>query len=575
MASMNLVASTNTQSRLEVPLRKKFAVERPWCNMYQEETRLGVAMAILKSLGIKNLRSLKNIPPVPISPITVLIGRNSVGKSTFARIFPLIRQSVERRKKSPILWFGDYVDFGSLSQAVHRGEKEISFEFSIKLDSNDHVNEKKDRPDFWLNEDNKLDYLVNEANITLVLTEGENNAYPKSIFISIEDFNFEIKFSSDSDLIKVDSIFINGKKCTLPSGYSAFHWQGDVLPNIFFGKLEQKNHENGEQESFYVVARNPWKSKIVNSVIHWVHGNVSHNTIRRIASQIRLGSVKEVAKSVSQIDGPNSWRDLAYYSDHSKDEYSRSFQSALVAGVFPEIIEKIDAALKKYFSSVRYLKPLRATAERYYRKQDLAVHEIDSEGRNLPVFLDSLSHKAQLSFRDWISRSLKIDVFPQREGEQIKVMARAENDDEPFNITDMGFGISQVLPIAAQLWAINGRHRDLASSSAVVIEQPELHLHPEYQARLADVFASAVKQANGRKGNTSLIVETHSQHLVNRLGRLVEEKVLSPDDVTILLFEPSEVEDKSTSIRISTFDNDGVLKNWPFGFFEPGENNVA
>ncbi|WP_289240962.1 AAA family ATPase [Delftia sp.] len=143
VASMNLVASTNTQSRLEVPLRKKFAVERPWCNMYQEETRLGVAMAILKSLGIKNLRSLKNIPPVPISPITVLIGRNSVGKSTFARIFPLIRQSVERRKKSPILWFGDYVDFGSLSQAVHRGEKEISFEFSIKLDSNDHVNEKK------------------------------------------------------------------------------------------------------------------------------------------------------------------------------------------------------------------------------------------------------------------------------------------------------------------------------------------------------------------------------------------------------------------------------------------------
>lgn len=99
---------------------------------------------------------------------------------------------------------------------------------------------KKDRPDFWLNEDNKLDYLVNEANITLVLTEGENNAYPKSIFISIEDFNFEIKFSSDSDLIKVDSIFINGKKCTLPSGYSAFHWQGDVLPNIFLENWSRK-----------------------------------------------------------------------------------------------------------------------------------------------------------------------------------------------------------------------------------------------------------------------------------------------------------------------------------------------
>ncbi len=542
--------------------------------MFQDETKFGGDMAVLKSIGIKNLRSLKNIDPVPISPITVLIGKNSVGKSTFARIFPLIRQSVERKKKSPILWFGDYVDFGSLSQAVHRGEKHISFEFSIKLDDSDHTNEKNDRPDYWLRQESKLDYLVNEANVKLVLSEGENTAYPKSIAISIQDFNFEIKFSIDGDFIIVDSIFVNNKPYPLPSGYKAFHWQGDVLPNIFFGKLEQKNHENGEQESFYVVSRNPWKSSIVSHVSYWVHGNVSLNNVRRIASQIRLGSIKEIAKSVSQIDGPNSWRDLAFYSEYSKENYSRAFQSALVAGVLPEIIEKIDGALKNYFSSVRYLKPLRATAERYYRRQDLAVHEIDPEGRNLPVFLDSLSHRAQLSFREWISKSLKIDVFPQREGEQIKVMARAENDDEPFNITDMGFGISQVLPIAAQLWAINGRHRELASSSAVVIEQPELHLHPEYQARLADVFASAVKQANGGKGNTSLIVETHSQHLVNRLGRLVEEKILSPDDVTILLFEPSQKEDKSTSVRISKFDEDGVLTNWPFGFFEPGENNV-
>lgn len=546
--------------------------------MFQGETKFGGRMAVLKSLGIKNLRSLKTIDPVPISPITVLIGKNSVGKSTFARIFPLIRQSVERKKKSPILWFGDYVDFGSLSQAVHRGEKDLSFKFSLALDEGDHVNEKNNRPDYWLSEEKKLDYLVSDAKVELTLCIGEdgNSAHPKSLFIEIEDFNFEVRFSEDAGFLVVSEIIVNGEKISLPPGFKAFPWQGDVLPNIFFGRREQKNNTNdSEYEVNYLISRNPWKSKIVNQVSYWVHGNVSYNTIRRISSQIRLGSVGLIKKTVSEIDGPNSWRELSEYNEYTKNRYAKNFQNALVAGVFPEIIEKIDGALKKYFSSVRYLKPLRATAERYYRRQDLAVHEIDPEGRNLPVFLDSLSHHAQLSFREWISKSLKIDVFPEREGEQIKVMARAENDDESFNITDMGFGISQVLPIAAQLWAINGRHRELASSSAVVIEQPELHLHPEYQARLADVFASAVKQANGGRGNTSLIVETHSQHLVNRLGRLVEEKILSPEDVTILLFEPSEKEEKSTNIRISTFDEDGVLKNWPFGFFEPGENYVA
>jgi len=545
--------------------------------MFQGETLFGGEMAVLRSLGIKNLRSLKNIESVPIAPITVLIGKNSVGKSTFARIFPLIRQSVERKKRSPILWFGDYVDFGSLSQAIHRGETDLSFKFSLKLDEDDNNNEKSERPDVFLNQGNRSSYLLSEATVELVLCTGVDGkaAFPKSIYVEAHDFNFEIKFNDINGFLSVVGIYINGQEQSLPQGYKAFSFQGDVLPNVIFGRLEQKTNPDGSQEPYYVVARNPWKSRIVDRISYWVHGNVSINTIRRISSQVKLGSVQEIIKSVSSIGGPNSWRDLARYTQSGKEHYSKSFQEAILADVFPEIVDRIDGALKKYFSSVRYLKPLRATAERYYRRQDLAVHEIDPEGGNLPVFLDSLSLAAQLSFREWISKSLKIDVFPQREGEQIMVMAKGENDDKPFNITDMGFGISQVLPIAAQLWAINGRHKDLGSSSAVVIEQPELHLHPEYQARLADVFAAAVKNNNGSKGNTSLIIETHSQHIVNRLGRLVEEKVISPQDVAILLFEPSESEQKSTSVRISNFDEEGVLQNWPFGFFEPGENNVA
>ena len=68
-------------------------------------------MARLSAIGVRRLRTLYDLgTPVPLTPLTVLIGRNSAGKSTFARLLPLLRQSAERKKRGPILWFDDLVD---------------------------------------------------------------------------------------------------------------------------------------------------------------------------------------------------------------------------------------------------------------------------------------------------------------------------------------------------------------------------------------------------------------------------------------------------------------------------------
>ena len=68
------------------------------------------------SIGVQNLRSLYNIDEIEIKPITVLLGKNSAGKSTFLRMFPLLKQSIEERTSEPILWYGDYVDFGDFEE---------------------------------------------------------------------------------------------------------------------------------------------------------------------------------------------------------------------------------------------------------------------------------------------------------------------------------------------------------------------------------------------------------------------------------------------------------------------------
>lgn len=81
-------------------------------------------MITLKSIQIKNLRNIIDSDKVSIKKINLLVGKNSSGKSTFGRIFPLLRQSAEASKQGPILWWGKLVDFGSYEEALNRESSE-------------------------------------------------------------------------------------------------------------------------------------------------------------------------------------------------------------------------------------------------------------------------------------------------------------------------------------------------------------------------------------------------------------------------------------------------------------------
>lgn len=89
----------------------------------------------MEAIRIKNFRSLRDTGEIALKPITLLLGRNSSGKSTFLRTIPLWKQSLESRSVNPILWYGDYVDFGSVSSAVNRDQPDepIEFKFDLKI----------------------------------------------------------------------------------------------------------------------------------------------------------------------------------------------------------------------------------------------------------------------------------------------------------------------------------------------------------------------------------------------------------------------------------------------------------
>ena len=133
-------------------------------------------------------------------------------------------------------------------------------------------------------------------------------------------------------------------------------------------------------------------------------------------------------------------------------------------------------------------------------------------------------------------------------------MNASENNDYKVNIADVGFGVSQVVPII-----IHGLLLD--QYSTLMIEQPELHLHPKMQMKLADFFlALAIDRKN-------LIIETHSEHIINRLVRRVVEDTDNQFIRLVGINFVSSTKKGSKIDKVVLSDGDGIV-NWPDEFFD-------
>ncbi|MDE2723103.1 MAG: AAA family ATPase, partial [Gemmatimonadota bacterium] len=160
-----------------------------------------------------------------------------------------------------------------------------------------------------------------------------------------------------------------------------------------------------------------------------------------------------------------------------------------------------------------------------------------------------------------------------------KFQLHDENNNIDISLSNVGVGIAQVIPVLvgvlddrSQSWNIGDfiyipfQRRDIFA-----VEQPELHLHPAAQVALGDVFIDAVKN-----GNRTMLIETHSEHLLLRIMRRMRETFedrieenrfpVTPDDIAVLFVE---WHDSQTIIREMPVNERGELvKAWPGGFFE-------
>lgn len=497
----------------------------------------------MEKIQIKNLRSLRDTGEIVISKINLLVGNNSSGKSTFLRVFPLIKQSFNKKINGPILWCGDdddYVDFGSFNEALNFNstEKCIKLIFELEIDLSSYTR--------YFEGDQKLNQENVRVEFTIMHNQETGYDYISQIFYAFRDYKNDLFFSERGE---VEKLYINGEEIKMQEASQRYF--RDYYDTALFGVS-------------LVSIRKAADEKLKKILDIEEHNEDGRREIEQFATYIyRSKIMKERTKNDSKKE--------KIYLEYGEEEINKWS----ILYFLPTHFSLISFYLQEYFNKVYYIAPVRATAERYYKLRNLAVKEVDCRGKNLPVFLNSLSGPLFKEFQEWTKQNLGFEVEKAPSEGHVSLKILKNGQTRAFNLSDTGFGYSQILPIVTQLWYIarqNDKEREIPIwlgtqdvPMTFVIEQPELHLHPGLQAKLIDIIVKVAKQ-----GKINFIIETHSETMINRIGNIIADKKIGNDDVNIIIFE-KEFGDDKTIVRQGGFDEEGYLENWPVGFFEPEE----
>ncbi len=239
-----------------------------------------------------------------------------------------------------------------------------------------------------------------------------------------------------------------------------------------------------------------------------------------------------------------------------------------------EFVQDLALEQEKLFKSMHYLGPLRTKTDRLYTWGGITPESVGFSGENtVAAILAAKERKISLGTKktykpleEIIAAKLNkmglIEDFKvkkisdQRQEYEVKVKTKGSSDW--VDLPDVGFGISQLLPVLVQCFYA-------PTNSIIIIEQPEIHLHPSAQSALADVMIDVINsKENGIDRNIQLVIETHSEHFLQRLQRRIAEDLVSEDKIAAYFADSTKNPATLESLQI---DESGNIKNWPENFF--------
>ena len=236
---------------------------------------------------------------------------------------------------------------------------------------------------------------------------------------------------------------------------------------------------------------------------------------------------------------------------------------------FYDVVGGLEASYEGLMDRVFYLGPLRARPRRNYTWSGARPAGVGDIGEYaIEALLAASGREQDVCFQGRIARNLKelglIEAFSVREfgegrGFYEAVVQRHEGGPDA-TLADVGIGVSQVLPVLVLLHYV-------PEGSIVLLEQPELHLHPSVQSRLADVMLDVA-----RARDLQIVVESHSEHLLRRFQRRVAERKAALSELKLYFVRSGKGEAELDPLRLNEW---GGIENWPEHFFGDEFGEIA
>jgi len=456
------------------------------------------------NLHVNNFRSFLN-QDFEFSKINIFIGENSGGKSSLLKFLLALKQTIDASTESNLKLKGDYTDLGNYKEVIYQKNSENNLCFSF-ADRQNYI-------DFF--EENIFD--VNERN-------EDKRPFIENLIKRTIGSETKITFELNDKLDDHSSI-------------------KTVINNEILGKIEILQNESDNEETFKYR-----KCKL----------NVEIDGIKQTFQEVygfKEGFFTYIGGNLSEVVKKE------YKGSKPVDEVFNTIAFFLLFQNY--ISEKIE--------NIRFVNPIGSNPKRFYFQEDKksSYKLIDIE-----KFINIIGD-TNLSVKDRDERMNALNKIIKQFGiaEEIKVI---QHDDVPIltlevktkgywsNITDVGYGVSLQIPILFQALLSENYSKN---GENILIEQPEVHLHPTLQAKFIETLLSI-----GEKN--SYFIETHSEHIIRKLQVLVKNqyKNLKPEDVSIYYFRRSKEKFEISQHKIL---EDGKLSiAFPKGFFDTSYNLV-
>lgn len=236
----------------------------------------------------------------------------------------------------------------------------------------------------------------------------------------------------------------------------------------------------------------------------------------------------------------------------------------------PDTLSNLEADYEKLMDRIFYLGPLRDYPHRQYNWSGGSPSDVGTRGELTINAILAASEKGKAfqmkkgskkrSFQEVVAMRLKemglihsFSVAEVAKGSNIyQARVSVDKGSPEVLLTDVGFGVSQVLPAIVLL-------HHVPEGSSVILEQPEIHLHPEVQSGLADAIVGIAETRD-----LQVIVESHSEHLLRRLQRRVADETIQANLVKLYFVSQESGEARLSDIGLNEY---GEIKNWPEHFF--------